>query len=892
RVIAVVAGSKRDTERDEAATHARTLALAGIRYADEMLTNSVEGADWRPQLPAYLDPADPSFTQQAYDNTFDSLEQLRGWDPLAIYAQTPGAPYYVKYRFGMDPDAPSFDPSIDPGQDFTDPDRTMPVDNSDITAPHDHFLLRVEYAPDPRYPDTRAIKITSIGRPGYNTQVFDSLTAYKPISVANYALYVHDRTRRAASARLGVLGVDIDGNGAVGDSNRGPASGGDWGASGVNDYLPLYIDGPVRANLDLEVFTPVRLATANGPWRDELEVAGGVRLQPQTGQTGGNLELLVSDAGGTPVAWDPAGNVSGLGLRVALGTPRLEAPALDVTEPVTGVGRYDRLTRYAGSPVNLDVGGASVTVDSGELGYGQGIYLDNTSQRDNLDGVRNTWLSPESWGGRRYVPNGAIIDLYDDYTFADGTTAPAIVITRTDGTTWTNLLTGQPSGGPTMAFAWPNKDQTWALPTFDPAGAAVPTVPPQPDNGLILAEGNIRIRGKLPVSDAANDFHLTVVSRGSIYIEGSLLRPTDYGVAVPDEQFNTRIALLARDHVVVNPTVYAPGPLPGLTPGTWDTPRSNPLDAHYRLDAAGTQSVGLEFLSGIDTPTSVLAAIVDGDQNDGLEARTAVLFHNLRAQLGQPLDGSANQPTLLSLDADNDPAVPGMQGVATPTFLADWANLARAVYLPDATTGQGTSEYLPDAYDLAGATFAPEGFRNWLSVQAGLPATLSGGSQSDLLLKNMKVERLTGALDNLGIEAGLTMTISALMFAERGTFYVIPGDWFDPRALSLAEVKDGTTGNGSATNAAERLARLKRFNYELVVNGAVAVNNLAEPADVAQWSDKWAYPAPGTTSVDLYNNYQSIRYHYDWGLRLAVNNRPLLPALPMGTGLAYVGDEK
>ncbi|MBI5833963.1 MAG: hypothetical protein HZB16_16845 [Armatimonadetes bacterium] len=885
-VVAVVAGSARDTERDEASAHAHSLALAGIRYADEMLTSATEGADWRPALADYLTPANPAFTQQAYDNTYDSFEKLRGWDPVAS-----GAPYYVKFRFAMDPDAPSQNPTVDPSQDFTDPDKNMPVENSEITAPHDHFLLRIEYAPNPANPESKAIKITAIGRPGANTNVFDQLVAYKPIGIQNYLLFVHDRTRRAAAAPLGVPGVDINGDGTVSASNRSAAAGGVWTATGANDFLPLYLDGPVRSNLDLDVHPPVRIVTTGNAWNDSLEVSGAVRRQLTAAQTAGNTELLVSNTAGLPTAWDPTTNATGTGLRVALGAPRLEAPDLDAAEPATGVSRFERLTRYSGDNVTVTPGGVSTTVNSGELGYGRGIYLDNTAQRDNLDGARQAWLAPENWGGRRYVPNGAIIDLYDSYTFPSGPAGPAIVITRTDGSTWTNLTTGQLSGSTTLAFRWPAKTGTYTRPAWT-GTSDVPTTSPLADNGLVMADGNVRIRGRLPVSSAALDYHLTVVSRGSIYIEGSLLRPSDYGaVANPNGPDNTRIALLARDHVVLNPTVYAPGPLSGLTPGSFDSPRNSPMDAHYRLDAAGTQTVGIELPTDANTANlQVLAEAVDGDQNDGLAARASVLFHNNRAQLGQPY--AAAGPWLLSPDGTGSPQVPGQQACQTPTFFADLANLARALYLPNAG-GQGTQEYMPDTWAMGAVAWAANGRPNWLTVQAGLQANGQGGSQSDVLLKNLKVERNNGGTLNPGV----TMTVSALMYAERGSFFVIPGDWFDARAQLLTDVKDGTAGNASTTNAADRLARLKRYNYQVQVNGAVAVNNLAELSDVAQWSDKWAYPVNGAGAT-LYNDYNTLRYSYDWGLRgvwptgTPRANLPLLPALPLSTGLAYVGEEK
>ena len=68
-------------------------------------------------------------------------------------------------------------------------------------------------------------------------------------------------------------------------------------------------------------------------------------------------------------------------------------------------------------------------------------------------------------------------------------------------------------------------------------------------------------------------------------------------------------------------------------------------------------------------------------------------------------------------------------------------------------------------------------------------------------------------------------------------------------------------------------------------------------ADVGQWSDKWAYPVNGSGAT-LYNDYNTLRYSYDWGLRAVWPtgtpraNLPLLPALPLSTGLAYVGEEK
>lgn len=69
-------------------------------------------------------------------------------------------------------------------------------------------------------------------------------------------------------------------------------------------------------------------------------------------------------------------------------------------------------------------------------------------------------------------------------------------------------------------------------------------------NGVIFAEGNVRIRGYLGSKD------ITVVSMGNIYIDGSIIRDQ----ANPDNPGTgaKRIALMARRNVILNPTGVFP----------------------------------------------------------------------------------------------------------------------------------------------------------------------------------------------------------------------------------------------------------------------------------------------------------------------------------------------
>jgi hypothetical protein len=874
-IVALVAASIRDTATDEQRAQARALAQAGLRYADEMLTASAEGADWRPALPAYLDPTNAGYNAAAVGDTYDSFEHLRGWDP-----PTSGAPYFVKYRYGMDPDALALDPTVDPNQDFTDPaNRLQPKENTERTAPHDHFLLRVEYAPRPGDGLSKYLRITSIGRPGEGLHVFHTLIAYKAIGIQDYLLYFHDRSRSAATAQLGVPPLDIDGDGGTISTNRAAVSGGVWPVTGANDFIPLWLNGPLRSNLNLEVRPPVAINSTGGGWMDVIELSGALEKRAEDGQTAGNQQFLVPDATGNLVDF-ALGTPS---LKLKVGVNRLEAPGLDTAEPVTGVSRWERLSRFSGESVSgIQAGSGTLTMDSGELGYGRGIYVDNSAQRDQTETAHNTWLQPETWGGRRYVPRGALIELYDSYTFpgATPTVGPAIVITRTDDATWVNLATGRPSGSRTMVFQWPDGDGVWSKGTFT-TGTDLPSVFPQPDNGVILCEGNVRIRGRLPVGATNKRYHLTVVSRGTVYVDGPLLRPSDWGGGVTaNDPNNTRLALLARDDVVLNPTALAPGQVPGLPPAPFTRPGQSPLDAHWVLDPNGAQVEGIEVPAPADTAnTSVLAALADANSHDSLDARVAVMFCANRGQLGSSATGTG--PYLLSDAGGGVPAVPGMTGVGVPVFLADWGNLAQQIYQT------GTLEYTPDSYGIASGSWASQGSPQWVTVQGGLSATGASGSQSDVLLKNLKVERLPAADQ---VRAGLDMTVSALLYSERGTFFVIPGDWFDPRAAVLTDVKQDLTAPTAADAAAVRLARLRRYNYRIVVNGAIAVNSAPTLTDVGTWTDHWAYPQSGSGAA-LFHDYAGVQYNYDWGLRTAVGNRALLPALPASPGLIGVGDE-
>ena len=84
--------------------------------------------------------------------------------------------------------------------------------------------------------------------------------------------------------------------------------------------------------------------------------------------------------------------------------------------------------------------------------------------------------------------------------------------------------------------------------SFGAPGATTGTVSDtRPFNGVIYAEGNVRVRGFL------GDKDITIVSMGNIYVEGSLNRPKN----ALNQVVKGHVALLAKRNVVLNPTQFA-----------------------------------------------------------------------------------------------------------------------------------------------------------------------------------------------------------------------------------------------------------------------------------------------------------------------------------------------
>jgi hypothetical protein len=251
-----------------------------------------------------------------------------------------------------------------------------------------------------------------------------------------------------------------------------------------------------------------------------------------------------------------------------------------------GLDRYRQLTKFS-APANRSHPAAASL-----FGYGQGIYLNNPEDVETVGTgtaggqrpmtqteMRELWLndtvpSPTTanrfyrlgrpghptnaasaafsleeqhlrgWiGPDEFRARGALIELKPDPL------QPKVVITletRAD-----NIASDTTrSQGTLPGKAWRDENGNFwgSHPTKNPNGGVYQREFDWPANGVIFAEGNVRIRGGAFDGNGNTNTtlnqprHLTVISMNNIYIEGSL------------NAGNKKVLLLARRNVVLNPT--------------------------------------------------------------------------------------------------------------------------------------------------------------------------------------------------------------------------------------------------------------------------------------------------------------------------------------------------
>ena len=663
--VLVVIRNLENAQRQNQVLTADYYAQAGLNYANSMLQTSPLGADWRPPLqfgtnttdvPGYTGvlaaalPNDPDkrWLDQGYSRynlangrfllriTYDPLSATRGANAAAGIAPAANAKYLKIDVVGRQGVVDSSDPTT-----YTNsPSETLRAERIAYKP-----IGLVDYArfitnKDNRN-DTAVLGVpsiyngTKITTPGvYDISGVSTVVGTPSVTTLAYTPYPitttfgHDGT-------AGALYIDSQGHNAPGG-----------GSLRCNGNLRLY--GNNQVFLD-------------GEFGDDWEVAGDLTLdqynaaQPLVNQAAqavfngidySNNALALN----TPVYPTndvmPGTNtsrfttISGL-LRDGssgndkFGFPRaitrLNPPVLDSTDPATSLTRYQTLTKPAdsngitsswtpGAATNL----ATVSIDNSEDAQTETSLVGNpTTLREEW--LRTAGVGATNWTGNFYNPPGVLITfgkIVNPLLTSTTTTYWGMTLTRTDKDSLGNPAKWPSTNSSALQVIYGQPPNATFIATLTAAQQLQYQIQPfvfltQYDAGnvnqvvgsvVVYATGNVRVRGIVSnpnpaiIGGTATDQHVTIVTNGISYVEGSILKGTA----------NATAALLARQYVCLNTTQFLLG---AEDPSGSDVPGTT-LPNPYYLDFAADTSVtltndGLLPTVYVDGPT----AYVDGSGN-------------------------------------------------------------------------------------------------------------------------------------------------------------------------------------------------------------------------------------------------------------------------------------
>ncbi|HEY3268198.1 MAG TPA: hypothetical protein VGM37_14850 [Armatimonadota bacterium] len=918
------------TARGGDVLQAQYLAEAGIRYADQQLTHSIDGADWRPEpLPDYMSGTNAVLRNDPdYDflhNGYTRFNQGNGRFLLRVSFQP------VELNADGEP--------VDAGGQVT----------KDVS--------RMQYPPMGRY-----IKIESIGRRGVvdpdDPTTFRGadplrrmLVAYKPIGITDYARYITNKDRVDSTMVLGSFPFRV-----------APAYEDEGGAE--QDLFRSQFIGPIRVNGDLmwtglntitlNAMEPIggsvaeqnsfALPTLPGVNRDDtVAVAGRVfhdawpfsgaapadavhltNKAPGVAVVDDNLQPSVTAAGVDNLNFSTAGGVyrdsspgqSGAGK--VRGVSRLEPPLIDEVDSSTGILRYRLLTRTTG------IIPKDKNYNTGVNGLGLGIYIDNNNeiQTDNqYRRLTDEWaqtgtgretenIPGSAWRQHMYTPPGAEIYLDPTPSSALNTSFPAgrsqgtIIITRHDGKQWKDE--NGSAEGYTRRYRYPLRR------VYDNSGTVVDTETYDTDpkdsfrdatgayktfqNGVIFVEGNLRLQGKLPAdwvgptSGRVVGQHLTFVTMGTAYIEGNLLKgdaaPNDVNKFGKGLQLGS-ITIVAKNYVCVNTTAYF---LKQPNVGSWNYALGNPYTE------LGTPGERYETSGFSAVNPSTYTADNNGVRQNLFLLQTAEGFPGAAAVIymhGYPL-GQTNYDAKVLPGGDPELVSPSQSAEAAAEGI--WQH--RVFPLVAGSTNYTSWDAQKRAFaDWFTFIYRPTYGENPYGSNS-TAAQFIGNYNQPLWISRVAV-------------SPMDVRIEAVMYAQEGSFFVIPGEWLNSNPVDLRNANlDDSLRYANPSAAGWRLQDLKNqgghsaypFHYEpadirVVINGAITENTPADKDYQTAWSRHWGWTPKSRPDGSTSDHAgEGLVFMYDQSLRLPLRydqyNRPLppCPALPVSPDLVFFGE--
>lgn len=866
--VGLVARNLLNSGRAVDTTAAEEIARAGIQHASWFLENSPEGADWRP-------------------------------------APTPPA-------------------------NLNDPDRRwLEAGYTRVEIGRGRALIRVSMKPDPRAPLGKYIKIESVGRAGFlnpndpttflNTpapRLRRELVAYKAIGLTDYLRFVTNRFNDTKfEAALGVPPLSIP-PALIARQNdptipevplamqlgKMPVR----ALGGVNfaDYQTP--GAPIRVNGNLRLMGNLILAV-DPRNREAVHVAGKIIVDDQTNRplfidaTGTATPLTGStifgsdEAGYTTFAGllrDSGPNPDSFGFARAIS--RLEPPLIDVEDQATGTTRYRLSTRESGRFL-VDPNGRRI--NTGAIGLGAGLYIDNFGDRERetesvqgAQSLRSIWLQPGSnanWRGTYYIPPGVSIDF--GYPVVQERDANGNLVTDSfvPRAGFRALRNDRRFTDPNDNIAPAEMPFTWFI--YKPLGrrpvlkleneffrtylrTAQNMTEQEIDrwlpewNGVIYAEGNVRVRGLLPgkwrdldndgtldpgeptipirreagsdpdnltdaqILERVNPPAVTVVSGATIYVEGSLVR----------ERPDSMIGLLAEDYVTVNTTLFM-GPNKTINPAPTNADGQAPF--HVTVDIAessATPPFALEFLFG-DDPTGYTPS--PGQAATGLNLLLrSVKLPQAMTYLSLFVNPALSDPNnnISALYRFNSNAAPF--SYPTPNNPPPTVHILDNLLNDNQTFEQREFPLLPAPHNSTYVLFTEPGLLNTLRPAAIDPIQ----AEQPFLYTDPGQSYLFGGAAIVPMD----VRIEAVIYAQDGSFFIIPGYSFNPdpsdtrdaalRRAQALQLPPGTMVRPEGTSPFYPFYG-EPIDCRITVVGSITENRTASIADQAAWMQLWGY---------------------------------------------------
>ncbi len=643
---------------------------------------------------------------------------------------------------------------------------------------------------------------------------------------------------------------------------------------------------------------------------------------------------------------------------------RKDPPLITSVDPETGESRYVRLTAESGK-----MAGAG---NSGRYGHGRGVYVGNADDRQmrsdevgrenvgTAESLVYDWLNPNNgqansgWQGPYYVPRGAFLKLLSDgFIITLDSRGPAGQRTWKDpdgtdtGSNQIKYRIGNVGGVPYIVDTY--------TPGVNINASVIDYTLGVPFNGVVYFAGNVRVRGSIPT-----DVPMLVVSNATIYVEGSITKGVignDFTVGRADlpaavgtlltRDSQSMIGLFAKDYVTLNTTQFFGADFNQTIEEVKDVPSAVGYDP-IRMRSGGA---GMSFLAEmlLDPATGASASAWSPYAMNYVDAVTgSPLAEGLL--MTQTMDDGPAPNSFVSLNLNPGMYPPPSTNSAPYLFPEGGYNSAQA-YFPPAYVTPGyppsTAGFVP-MYGLGAESWQRYSkFETWsfpivdntfaysLGVMTA-PGNQIPGNYQMLAQQSNEFQFFpnsvgsNGTNDHLFARLALAphdVRIEATLYAEQGSYFVIPGPPFNPNPNDTRDAYDSDAAANGAAQA--NLDRIENFgtgpnapfygeplDVKVSIIGAVSENMPPPISQQAEWLKRWGWiprrlgssgsyiPVSHSVGYNLNNQLlvPNLTISYDPTLgtasasgefvRVDANNRalPPIPRLPVSSTLAYFGE--